>query len=206
MATPASDLEFALRADRRAVVMIDGTPYERRTVLDNTVSRFVLPVPTVALDADEVVIHIPEERDDSLQVLVSPFEIDGNTEAAADRWRIYHGDEPDTHWVAAEPIGVRLGPMVAAGDEIDLTNILAEHEPRLCKRFNASPARIGALAHKFDIRAHGVCTLVGVDHLGLDIRSRWDIVRVPFGEAITDAAQAERRIADLLDTHAGDAA
>ncbi|MEM1072772.1 MAG: hypothetical protein AAFR76_14670 [Planctomycetota bacterium] len=206
MPTPASDLEFALRADRRAVLMIDGTPYERKTVLDNAVSRFVLPVPTVALDADEVVIHIPEERDDSLQVLVSPFEIDGNLEAAADRWRIYHGEEPDAHWVAAEPIGVRLGPMVAGGDEIDLTNVLADDEPRLCKKFNADPAKVGALAHSFDVRAHGVCTLVGVDQLGLDIRSRWDIVRVPFGEAITDAGEAERRIDDLLDTHAGDAA
>lgn len=206
MPTPAADLEFALRADRRAVVMIDGTPYERKTVLDNAVSRLVLPVPTVALDADEVVIHIPEEREDSLQVLVSPFEIDGNIEAAADRWRIYHGDEPDAHWVAAEPIGVRLGPMVAGGDEINLTNALADHEPRLCKRFNAQPARIGALAHRYDIRAHGVCTLVGVDHLGLDIRSRWDIVRVPFGEPITNAEDAERRIQHLLDTHAGDAA
>ncbi|MEL6796886.1 MAG: hypothetical protein AAFO89_08685, partial [Planctomycetota bacterium] len=180
MPTPASDLEFALRADRRAVLMIDGTPYERKTVLDNAVSRFVLPVPTVALDADEVVIHIPEERDDSLQVLVSPFEIDGHLEAAADRWRIYHGEEPDAHWVAAEPIGVRLGPMVAGGDEIDLTNVLAGDEPRLCKKFNADPGKIGALAHSFDVRAHGVCTLVGVDQLGLDIRSRWDIVRVPF--------------------------
>lgn len=206
MNSPAADLEFAVRADRRAVLMIDGTPYERKTVLDNRLSRFVFPVPTLALDADEVVIHIPEERDDSLQVLVSPFEIDGNTEAAADRWRIYHGSEPDAHWVAAEPIGLRMGPMVAGGDEVDLANRLADDEPRLCKRFNAEPARIGALAHRFDMRAHGVCTLVGVDHLGLDIRSRWDIVRVPFGEPITDAAQAEQRIEDLLDTHAGDAA
>ncbi|MEL6496960.1 MAG: hypothetical protein AAF937_10355 [Planctomycetota bacterium] len=206
MPTPASDLEFALRADRRAVLLIDGTPYERRTVLDNQISRFVLPVPAVALDADEVVIHIPEEREDSLQVLVSPFEIDGNTEAAADRWRIYHGDEPDTHWVAAEPIGVRLGPMVAGGDEIDLTNRLAGDEPRLCKRFNADPSGVGKLAHSFDVRAHGVCTLVGVDQLGLDIRSRWDIIRVPFGEAITDPNEAEGRIADLLETHDGDAA
>ncbi len=206
MSSTASDLEFAVRADRRAVVMIDGTPYERKTVLDNRVSRFVLPVPTVALDADEVVIHIPEEREDSLQVLVSPFEIDGNTEAAADRWRIYHGSEPDAHWVAGEPIGLRLGLMIAGGDEIDLANVLADDEPRLCKRFNAQPAKLGTLAHSFDVRAHGVCTLVGVDHLGIDIRSRWDIVRVPFGEPIIDPDQAERRIAELLDTHAGDAA
>lgn len=199
-------LEFALRADRRAVVLVDGTPYERKTVLDNEQSRFVLPVPPVALDADEVVIWIPEERDDALQVLVSPFEIDGMTEAAADRWRIYHGQEPDAHWAAAEPIGVRLGPMVAGGDEIDLANHLATAEPRLCKTFNAEPAKIGALAHAFDPRAHGVCTLVGVDQLGLDIRSRWDIVRVPFGEPIDDADAAESRIRDLLDRHAGDAA
>lgn len=202
----ASEFEFALRADRRAVVLVDGTPYERRTVLDNHASRFVLPLPSAALDGDEVVIWIPEERDDALQVLVSPFEIDGNTEAAADRWRIYHGREPDAHWVAAEPIAVRLGPMVSGGDEVDLSNRLADAEPALCKAFNTEPARLGTLAHAFDPRAHGVCTLVGVDHLGLDIRSRWDIVRVPFGGVIREPDEARSRIRELLDRHAGDAA
>lgn len=201
-----NQLEFALRADRRAVILVDGTPYDRKTVLDNNHSRFVLPVPPAAFDADEVVIWIPEDRTDALQVLVSPFEIDGMTEPTADRWRIYHGQEPDAHWAAAEPIGIRLGPMVAGGDEVDLANRLASHEPRLCKLFNADPAGIGSLAHAFDPRSHGVCTLVGIDHLGLDIRSRWDVVRVPFGASIQSGQHAEQHIRELIERHAGDAA
>lgn len=206
MSDQAAQLEFAVRADRRAVLMLDGVPTARPTVLDNAVSRFVFPAPPSVLEADEVIIFIPEERDDALQVLVSPFEIDGNTEPAADRWRIYHGSEPDARWLAAEPIGIRLGPMVVGGDEVDLTNLLAGDEPRLCKRFNAEPAKLGALAHAFDPRSHGSCVLVGVDHLGIDLRTRFDIVRIPFGRVVSDPAEAEHRIEDLLHRHAGDAA
>jgi hypothetical protein len=202
----AGHLEFALRADRRAVLMTDGVPLARRTVIDPVSSRLVLPVPSSALAAEDAVIWIPEERDDAVQVLVSFDEIDGRSEPAADRWRIYHGREPDAHWIAAGALGVRLGPIVADGDELDLSNPLAEAEARLCKRFNASPGELGRLAHAFDRRAHGACTLVGVDYLGLDLRTRFDIVRVPFGEPLRDPDAAERRITELLDRHAGDAA
>ncbi|MEM8757899.1 MAG: hypothetical protein AAGF47_08975 [Planctomycetota bacterium] len=209
MSTPAHEpdqLEFAVRADRRAVVLFDGVPEPRGTVLDNATSRLVFPATAAVLDADEVVIWVPEERDDALQILVSPFEIDGRTEAAADRWRIYHGKEPSTRWLAGEPIALRLGPMVVAGDDVDLSNPLAAAEPALCKRFNAEPARLGALASAFDPRSTGSCVLVGVDAMGIDLRTRFDIVRVPFGERITDADAAGERIAELLERHAGDAA
>ncbi|MEO1585618.1 MAG: hypothetical protein AAFR96_13740 [Planctomycetota bacterium] len=202
MDTGPEHLEFALRADRRAVLLVDGIPIERKTVLDNDRSRIVVPVPPSVFDADEVVVWVPEERDDALQVLVSPFEIDGQIEATADRWRIYHGEEPDAHWAAAEPIGIRLGRTVAGGDEVDLTNRLASDEPSLCKAFNEQPDALGALAHAFDRRTHGDCTLVGVDHLGLDIRSRWDVVRVPFGHGILSADAASAKIRELLDAHA----
>ncbi|MEM9167789.1 MAG: hypothetical protein AAGB48_12300 [Planctomycetota bacterium] len=202
MAGDAQQLEFAVRADRRAVILFDGTPESRGTVLDNAASRLVFPAPSHGLHAEEVVVCIPEERDDALQILVSPFEINGRTEAAADRWRIYHGDEPDSHWFAAEPIGLRLGPMVVSGTDLDLSNPLAHDEPALCKRFNARPAELGRLAHAFHPRSTGSCVLVGIDPLGIDLRTRFEVVRVPFGERIGRSEPAADRIERLLEEHA----
>lgn len=198
-------LELAIRSERKADLLADGVPFPVRTVLDNVRGTFVFPLEPAALTAEECVLWIPEERHDALQVLVRLEPIDGEREASADRWRIYHGSPDHHHWASAEVLAVRFGAIVASAEEIDLSNPLAGAEPGLCKRFNADRARLGRAARAMDPRAGGEGLMVGVDPLGFDVRTRFDAVRVPFGERTSEEAVAAGRIEQLLGELAGGA-
>lgn len=194
-----TELELAIRSERHAVLVGDGVPLEVKTVLDNSAGEFVFPVNAFALDAQESVLWLPEERNNAMQILVELTEIDGSNSEPADRWRIYHGDPTDNNWVSAKPIAVRFGSLIADGSDIELANPLAPNEPALCKEFNADRQRLGKLATAFDTRSSGDGLLVGVDPMGIDIRTRFDIVRLPFGERVTEGKAASRHIHNLLD-------
>ena len=148
--------------------------------------------------SEEIVLWLPEERNDAMQILVMLEEIDGDRSASADRWRIYHGSPGQSHWVNASLLAVRFGSIVADAEQLDLTNALASSEPRLCKKYNADHDLLGRAARTMDPRSSGEGVLVGVDPMGFDIRTRFDIVRVPFGERLIDAEQADVRVHNLL--------
>jgi len=193
-----NELELAIRSERHATLACDGIPFTVRTVIDNESGTFVFPVESSALGGEEVVLWLPEERNDAMQVLVMLDEIDGELSASADRWRIYHGSPGQSHWVSASLLAVRFGTMVADAEQIDLTNPLAPDEPRLCKKYNTDHDLLGTAARTMDPRATGEGVLVGVDPMGFDIRTRFDIVRVPFGERLVDAEKADARVHNLL--------
>ena len=197
------ELELAIRSERHAVLVGDGVPLEVKTVLDNTTGEFVFPVSAFALDARESVLWLPEERNNAMQILVDLSEIDGSNSEPADRWRIYHGEPTDNNWVAASQLAVRFGALVADGSDIELSNPLAKDEPALCKEFNADRGRLGSLATAFDARSTGDGLLVGVDPMGIDIKTRFDIVRLPFGERVVEGQEAAKHIHNLLDELAG---
>lgn len=193
-----SELELAIRSERHAALAADGVPFSITTVIDNQTGALVFPIQAGVLRAQESVLWLPEERNDAMQILVTLEQIDADRSASADRWRIYHGSPGETHWVSASLQAVRFGTMVASGEEMDLSNPLAEGEPGLCKKYNADRALLGRAAHTMDPRSSGEGLLVGVDPMGFDIRTRFDIVRVPFGERITEAPVADERVKSLL--------
>jgi len=198
-----TELELAIRSERHAVLVGDSVPLEVKTVLDNTTGHFVFPVNAFALDAQESVLWLPEERNTAMQILVDLTEIDGSNSEPADRWRIYHGEPTDNNWVSAAPQAVRFGALIADGSDIELANPLARDEPKLCKEFNTDRGRLGRLAAEVDPRSKGEGLLVGVDPMGIDIQTRFDIVRLPFGERVVVGAEASRHIHNLLDELAG---
>ncbi len=194
-----SELEMAIRSERHAALTVDGVPFALTTVIDNLTGTIVFPAPSVALSGEENVLWLPEERNDAMQILVTLEEIDGDLSASADRWRIYHGTPGESHWVSASLQAVRFGTMVANSDEIDLANPLAEAEPAMCKKYNADRALLGSAAHAMDPRSKGEGLLVGVDPMGFDIRTRFDIVRVPFGDRLIEPEQADAKVHNLLE-------
>jgi len=194
-----TELEIALRSDRHAALLCDDTPTPVRTVIDNATGRLVFPAGSFAFEAEQTVLWVPEERSDAMQVLVMLEEIDGSICEAADRWRIYHGGVTEPCWAQAEIVAVRFGPIVADGDEVDLRNPVAADEPGLCKRYNADHESLGRLAHAFDPRSTGPGTLVGVDGLGIDIRTAFDIIRVPFGQRQSTGEGAGEGIDRLIE-------
>lgn len=193
------EIELAIRSERHATLVCDDTPHELKTVIDNPSGDLVFPVHSSVFDSGETVLWLPEERRDAMQVLVELVEVDGSNAESADRWRIYHGDPDETCWAHAKLLAVRFGSLIADGSDLDLSNPLAKDEPSICKHFNKDPGELGLIAAQLDPRSSGDGLLVGVDPLGIDIRTRFDIVRVPFGDAVTDGEAARGRIAQLLD-------
>lgn len=193
-----TELELAIRSERHAALAADGLPFPIATVIDNDTGALVFPIEPAVFEAHESVLWLPEERHDAMQILVQLEEIDAQIHPTADRWRIYHGSPNQTRWASATLQSVRFGSMVASGEDLDLVNPLAGGEPALCKKYNADRALLGRAAHAMDPRSTGEGLLVGVDPMGFDIRTRFDIVRVPFGQRVTDPAKADQRVGALL--------
>jgi hypothetical protein len=188
---PILDAAEFLATYREGILFADGSPTPRRFVSDPASGRLLIPVPPEIADAGEHVLHIPEESDDAMALMVSIDLVHPDTLPACDRYLAYHGPAQDARWIACRIDAAKWGGIVLDGPLLQQPNPLAPAEGRLCKRANASPPRLFAalLAHRnLDIPAP-LC--VGVDPGGLHIRSRFGVVRIRFPRpAATEAAAA----------------
>jgi hypothetical protein len=188
-----------LRAFHTAVLFHDGTAEPVLLVVDPATGRPVVPISPRVFDADEHVLHLPEEGESALQLLVIPEEIDPGADPGADRWRIYHGQPQGTRWSRFAIDCARLGRAVLDGAELMHPNYLAPHEPGLLRRAGADPSRLVAAVRArrgLDVE-HPVA--VGIDPLGLDIRARFGIVRLEFDDPIPEGSEAGAAAARTLD-------
>ena len=160
--------------------------------------RLVAPVMVAMIESPETVLHLPDEDDDSLQLLVTlePFDERGPHGAMADRWRAYHGEPPDVRWAFMLIDAARFEGHFIDGIALANENRFAAEEPRLCKALNAHTELLRRLAKAtIDVELEKP-VLVGADQHGFDLRGAFDIFRVHLEEPIVDAddviATAER--------------
>jgi len=196
-AAPSVDdaLRF-LRAERAGELAFEGHVRPLKFVTDNRTGHVVAPLMVAALESGEVVLHIPEEDEDALQLLCTPEPIDENDEAA-DRWRIYHGEPEDVRWARLHIETARWGPVVYDGEAFMVENPLAADEPRLCKKLNQDKdalKNLVAAAGHAEI-ADPLC--VGADPDGLHIRARFGVNRVEFPRRADSAADVEKMIGEM---------
>jgi len=163
--------------------------------------RIVAPAMAAMLQATETVLHVPVADESAMEVLVSleVFDEDGPTGALVDRWRIYHGDPPDVNWVLMSLDLARFHGMVIDAEGLQQANPLSEVEPRLCGEINrehADAIRV-AIAKHLDVEAQDP-RIVGIDPRGIDIRAKFDVVRLPLDPLVTDADAAPAAVRDLL--------
>jgi hypothetical protein len=198
MATHAEVARW-IRGHHRAVLRADDQGRRIRYVVDRATGAIVAPLRHAELEADELVLHVPDEADDGAHLLLAPTEIPESS--ATDHWLAYHGSPDAPVWCAMSVELARL-----AGDLLDepveLANPLGRDEPALCRRFNADPASLSALCS-----ARGVSdpspVLVGLDPDGFDVRARTGLVRFEF-DRLTLNADAARAGVELAIEHAGD--
>lgn len=187
-----------LRAAAEGLLRFDDLHLRRPYILDPATGDPVAPIPAAVLAADEVALFIPDESADALQLLVQPIEIDPSREAAADRWRIYHGTTKEPRWARLEIQSARAGRDVFDGPELRGPAPFAADEPAALARLNADPARLAVLCRRAVGIAPADPRAVGLDPDGLDIRARFGIIRIPFdppAPTIADARAALDRLA-----------
>lgn len=187
-----------LTANLEGQLRFDGHGARIRYIFDPRDGRLVASVPVAVLLAAELVLDIPEETDDALQLLVTAEE--AAESIATDRWLAYHGQPEFPRWATFWIDSARHGPWVFDGEGLTSINPFTADEPSICKKLNADPARLASLAQ----RRAGVPIpkplCVGVDPGGLHIRATFGVIRVRFEKPANTAAEAQATIDGMLKT------
>lgn len=163
--------------------------------------RLVMPMMVAMLKATETVLHVPVADETAMELLVNPIEFDeqGSEGGLADRWRIYHGDPPDVHWAVMSIDLARFHGMVIDGEALEQPNPFASQEPRLCGELNRE--HIGAirqmLVRELDVETDDP-RVVGVDPRGIDVRARFDVVRLVFDRVLDEDDDVQQTILRMI--------
>jgi hypothetical protein len=160
--------------------------------------RLVAAVTAGILAATDCALAMPDEHAPAMELTVTLDELEatGAAEAETDRWRIYHGNPTHSRWAAMTLEAARFQGSIIDGDALQRSNPLASIEPRLCGILNREhhDAVRTTMQRELGLEPEDP-RVVGVDPLGLDIRNRFDVVRVCFREELADPSTAE---ADVL--------
>lgn len=181
----ASSLHARLHEHRVGALLADDSPRTVRFVLDLQTAAPVLPVSRPELHAQSLVLMIPDEGHDALQILVSPEQLTGDGGESVDRWHAYHGRPDHAAWVRLRIQAARLGAIVVDGSDLMRPNPFAQSQTALCRVWNAAPNTTGM-------------TAVGVDEYGIDLRTVRGLMRRSFAEPANDEACAKAQIERLV--------
>ena len=153
-------------------------------------------VPVAMLLADEVIIFVPDEREDALQLLVSAEEV--GESPLTDRYTAYFQEPDHVRWAELWIDAGRLNEYVFDGDALMVSNPLAGDETALIRALNEDPSALKRACAARCTREIEAPLAVGVDALGIDIRAAFGIVRLPFDERADDAETARAQIESML--------
>lgn len=213
---PARRIAREFRRWRRGTLVADARPTGLRFVADPSDGSLIAPLERWALDAEEHVLWLPEERESALQLLIAPVAA-RVTECLADRWATHHGAppgcagsafaaDPDPKgderapivWVRFDIECARFEGAIADGEEITGPNPLSLAEAKACRTLNgdrdalwrACRSAIGA-----DV-PDPVC--VSVDPAGVHVRGKLGVLRIEFEREAADEGDLTRAIEALL--------
>jgi len=189
----------ALLAHRHGTLVLDELPHPARYVIDGKSGELILAVPRHAFEAAQWVLHIPEESDTSLQVLLDPAPIDAASRGhATDRHEACHGPPAEPCWASGTLASARLGGSVLGPEALDLRNPLYDAETTLCRALNADRAALAAACRRRLGRDADSPLAVSVDPWGVVVRCRFGVLRLEFDAPAPDEADARRAIERLV--------
>ncbi|MEM0984239.1 MAG: hypothetical protein AAGI17_09850 [Planctomycetota bacterium] len=197
MASPPTPRERLLE-HRAGVLEADGAPHPVQFIIDGRDGTLVLRGGREMFQADEVVLWLPDDGFESLQVLVRLDELDPPEGFLEDRHLAYHGESTATRWARATPTEARDPDGVYDGGDMLAPNRLRAIEPKLCKLLNSDHDKLRLLVTRTLHTPIADPLIVGVDELGFDIRAGVGIVRAKWQQEL-DPDTAIDEIAARLD-------
>ena len=189
-----------LRGHLEGLIRFDENVLPIKVVVDPD-GRIVAPVMVAMLTAGDTVLHLPDEGEESMHVMVTleSFEEKGRDGALADRWRIYHGEPEDVRWAIMHIDAARLDGVFYDGDALLVPNVMRASEPAICRWANESLTeglRAACLGQKrIELNEP---RMVGVDPLGFDVRGRFDVVRLDVEDQIHDEESARNALEGMI--------
>jgi hypothetical protein len=194
-------LAARLRRFHTATMQTDDLVEQVRFVVDGRDGSIVLPVHARVLQAEQVVLFVPEESEpDSLQLLVSVREIvDWRSQEVCDKWAAYHGRAVHGRWAALTiDGGWRVRSEVSGAETLWAVNPLLAHEASLCKHCNSDRQAVAAACRRLAGVDVPGALVVGVDIFGLDVRAAHGIIRLDFQRPAETHAEALTQLASVL--------
>jgi hypothetical protein len=163
--------------------------------------RLIVSVMVAMLESPDTVLFIPETTEEAMELMVTlePFEDRGADGAAADRWRIHHGEPLDVRWAYATIDAARHASQVLDGDALMREDPLAADEPRLCRWLNSEhQAGVRGLCRTRAEKVPEAPVVVAVDPGGIDVRGEFAVYRVETTEPMHNADDVERVLRAML--------
>ena len=184
-----------MRAHLAGRIRFDGDRVEIR-VAPTPSGHLVAPVMVSMLRSVDVVLELPDDGDDSLELQVTLEQIteDGPDGALCDRWCFYHGEPPDVRWARIQIDAARYKGYFVDGQALMRENPFAAQEPALCKELNAH-CREAVIRAAERTGTHRLADpkVVGVDPWGIDARAQVGIARIPASPPFASPAEVPAR-------------
>lgn len=181
------------------VAVADDERHEAPIVIDGRNGRIILNLPRSAVDAEQLVLHLPDEREDAVQVLLEAHPTDPESDAACDRWLAFHLRPRGSAWASCTVLAARAQGAVVDGDALSLENPLFEAEPAMVRVFNADREALARALESLGEESLIEPLVVGVDPAGVHVRTRTGVRRVALKPTIDDPALALARARQLVD-------
>jgi hypothetical protein len=195
--TPTAAIR-ALKASAEGHLMIDGDRRRRvRYVFDRRRGGLVFPIPGDFDQEGDAQLLVPDEHDPAVAALLSIETVSELPGAVEIRFEIYHGRSRDAAWAVATVEALRYHGEPFDNDEFVLTDEIIGHEPGLCRELNADPELLRAACAGLAGATVEEPVAVGVDPDGIDVRARFGIVRLEFGERAETLDRVREQIAAL---------
>jgi hypothetical protein len=188
-----------LRGHTRGDLQFDEHMRPLRYVIAND-GRLVAPVMVAMLESVDTVLFVPDCAQEAMEMMVTlvPLNERGPEGASADRWRIYHGEPEDVRWAFLSIDTARFSNLVIDGEALQRSNPLAAVESQICREMNQKPDDLRKLCARHGTMEVEQPRMVGIDPLGIDVRARFDVVRIAATEPMNSAAEARRVLAAMI--------
>lgn len=168
----------------------DGEVCPCAFVIDGADGSLVLPSGEDLTATGDLVVYVPDDGFNEMALLVTATDDVGEFDEARDRYLAYHGRARGAGWFRCKVDSAKWGGVLYEGSDLLGPNTLRLIEPGLCKEINSDRellARVSELLTR--VRPENpLC--VGVDQLGMDVRTRVGVIRVEWPAEITGPDQA----------------
>jgi len=178
---PAALLRLHTRAtiDHSSAALAIHRPI--KIITDGRTGNLVFPVESAAFADPSLVLHLPDDHDESLQLLTTIEQVpDWRNDEACDRWQAFHGKPDRSTWARAHIDAAKFLGRVIDEAALCSPDPLCAHQGPLCKFANADRELLTRAVAAATGTHFADTLIVGVDAWGFDIRLPFGVLRITF--------------------------
>lgn len=194
----AGEARRQVRRYVRGVLRLKDAILPTPFVVDGRDGSIVFPCDHEDAVGTGVVLYVPDDGFDEMGLLLDAEPFPARFDEVKDRHQAYHGSAEALDWVRCRVDSAKWRGGVIPGQELIGANPLRPVEPGLCRVLNEDRDRLAEVtALLTGVRPEsGVC--VGVDPIGMDVRTRVGVIRVEWPREVEDAEEATAVVGALL--------